>query len=81
MALPKKKGMGILAMMGGSPDEDGSDPMAEKERVAGDIISAIARKDRRGLAEASTEMYELCAAHGAEGSDEYEDEDAALEEA
>jgi hypothetical protein len=78
MALPAKKGGGLLALMGGASEE--SDPMAEKERAAGDLISAVKGGDRAAVAHAFQEMYDICAGAGAPEDSDFEDEDLALEE-
>lgn len=84
MAAPAKKGMGLLALMGGGEDEDASDPMAEKTAAAREFIGAVKRGDAEGVAHAFQDMYDICAGAVSENDDlgglEEEDEDALGEE-
>lgn len=81
MASPAKKGMGLLAIMGGAPEKGASDPMAEKRRAVQEMFAAASRKDWESAAHAFAEAYDICAAGpgDSEEDDDYEDE-AALEE-
>jgi len=77
MASPAKKGMGILALMGGGPEEAGDSAMADKQAAVRDMFAAAKSGDWEAAAHAFKEAYDICAS-GGDDEDYSEDEDAEL---
>lgn len=72
MAAVPKKGVGLLALLGGGPDYDDGAP-DEKTMAAKDLIRAIKSSDAAGVASAFQDMYDACATGHGEESDEDEE--------